>query len=151
MKAHVVKAELPIHEARDDMLAGVVLHAAMALLPVDPAGEALPRREGPVGFVEDPSLLLVHVQHPGLADEAGVGRLAAPFGEKGGPVQGQGPALLRLLAGEDHRLKFPQMAVDIIEFFRHGRRLHTRRGRRPRRPVLICFLRAAEGGGPYGS
>ena len=115
VEAHVVKAVLPVDEAGDDVLAGVVLHPAIALLPVHSAGKALPHGQGPVGIVEDAPLLFVHVQHPRLPDGAGVGRLAAALGEEGGPVQGDRPAALLLLAGRSPRRQMPQMAVDVIE------------------------------------
>ena len=114
VEAHVVKAVLPVHKAGDDVLAAVVLHPAVALLGVHGAGKALPHRQGPVGIVEDAPLLFVHVQHPGGADAAGVGKLAAPLGEKGRAVQGDGKAALRLLAAGHRRLKVEETAVDVI-------------------------------------
>ena len=95
------------------------LHPAKPLLGVHGAGKALPQGQGPVGVVEDAPLLFVHVQHPGGADAAGVGRLAAPLEEEGRAIQGDGIAALRLLAAGHSRLEGEEMAVDVIELFGH--------------------------------
>ena len=107
------------------MLAGVVLHPAVALLAVQAAGVALPHRQGLVRIVEDALLLLLHVPHPGRAQAAGVRRLAAALREKGRAVQLHDPALPLGAAVGHHGVKVKEMAVQIIEFLCHVIRLRV--------------------------
>ena len=116
VEAHVLAAVELMGQARDDVLAGVVLHSYKPLLPVYPAGQMGSHRQRLAAGMEDLPSPLLHIRHRRRADEAGVRLLAAALREKGGPVQNHCPALLVLAAVQHRGLKVKQVAVDIIEF-----------------------------------
>ena len=92
-----------MHEAGDYVLAGVILHAAQALLTVNAAG-MVPQRGGGGRIVYDLAAALLHVGHGDAADDAGVG----------GAVKDDAPAALKLAAFQHLGLKFKHVAVKIV-------------------------------------
>ena len=121
MKAHIVKAEAPVYQARDDVLARVVLHPAQALFEVQAALDAFTHGERAVTEMDDLAAALLHVQHMGRAESAGVGALAAALREEGRAVEDDGKAALCRLAGQDPGGEDGKMAVGITELFGHGK------------------------------
>ena len=102
-----------MHEAGDYVLAGVILHAAQALLAVNAAG-MVPQRDGGGCVVYDLSAALLHVGHRDAANDAGVGELTAALGEEGGAVKDDAVAALKLAAFQHLGLKFKHVAVKIV-------------------------------------
>ena len=102
-----------MHKAGDYVLAGMILHAAQALLAVNAAG-MVPQRDGGGRIVYDLAAGLLHVGHRDAADDAGVGELTAALGEEGGAVKDDAPAALKLAAFQHLGLKFKHVAVKII-------------------------------------
>ena len=96
MEAHILGPEQPVQRPRQDVLAGVLLHLVEPPGPVDlffhrRAGDGLGRQG--LHRVPDNALLLVDVgdgeAHPaGQGQDAAVGGLAAAFGIKDRPGQG---------------------------------------------------------------
>ena len=127
VEAHVVEAEAAMHEAGDDMLARVVLHAPQALLEVEAALDVLPDGQGRVAEVDDLAAALLRVQHARAPQRSGIGALAAALREEGRAVERHGKSLLRLLAGKHLRGENGQMAVRVIELFGHGLLLFKKR------------------------
>ena len=118
MEAHIVKAVELMGKAGENMLARVVLHAAVALLPVKAAavGAGL---QGRVAIMYNLACLFVDFFHADRANKACVGKLSAALGEECGLVQNHGEALFVLCTGKNLCFKLVQVAVGIIKLFSH--------------------------------
>ena len=84
------------------MLAGVLLHMVEAPRPVDVAADLRAYGQRPVAQVGDDTVLLMYIQHAGLAQRAVVGGLTAALGIEGGTVECDGKAALHRLTGLHH-------------------------------------------------
>ena len=123
MKAHVVIAEAAVDDPRDHMLPGVLLHPVKPGLPVDGPDHGRSRLQGSVGDMEQQPRLLPGVQDVYIMQRPPVSRLAAALGKKAGFVQDHRPGIVRPGAAFQHcPRKFPDMGIQIVEFFCfHGR------------------------------
>ena len=101
------------------MLAGVVLHTAKALFPMDAAGVFLPHGEGDCGIVDVPPGLFLNVKNLRLAYKAGICCLSAALGEKGAAVKDDGKAVFYALALQYCGFKFVDVAFHIVKLFGH--------------------------------
>ena len=88
-----------MHNARYDMLAGVLLHQIKATLPIQFADHFFPHGQGTVAKMEDLLSGFLHIQHICLPQRAQIAGLTAAFGIKNGGVQLHLIATLDGLAG----------------------------------------------------
>ena len=117
VKAHILRPEKPVQGAAEDVLPGVLFHMVQTGFPVDLPRHRLPHRQRGVGAVPDDPRLHPGVCHPGAAQGAGVGGLAAAFRVKGGAVQGHTPAFVRRLTGQHPGGEPAQKGVLFVQFF----------------------------------
>ena len=95
-----------VHDAGNDMLAGVLLHFGETLFIVDRAIHFCVGLKFSIGVVDDQVTFFLDIQHLHAAQNAGVGILAAALREKGGAVQHREPALFVGLAVQHMAGKF---------------------------------------------
>ena len=114
MEAHIVAAVSGTDNAANDVFARVLLHMVEPPCPVNASGGGVANIQRLITGVNDDSFFFPHVDDLGIAQNTGVGRLTAPFGIKGRPVQYHLPAGLVLLAGQDGGGEFLQKRVAIV-------------------------------------
>ena len=106
VKAHIVTVEFSAQDAADDVLAAVLLHEVKPPLPVNAPLYRLSHRERPVAEMQHLAVPLPDVLHRRAAQYPPIRRLAAPLRIEGRAVQYYSPAILLLLAGDNHPSKF---------------------------------------------
>ena len=115
VEADVLPAVEPVHDAGDDVLAGVLLHQVEASVPVDlPVHSSVQRSRH---RVDDRAVPLLHVEDLRPAERAEITGLSAALGVEGRPVEHDRPVFPGRLAVEDGRGKFTQIGLVVIEFF----------------------------------
>ena len=117
MKADVFIAEAAVHDAGENMLAGMQLHEREAALIIDLPIDGLPLGKRLFTEVDNLTAALVRVGHADAGQKAGVARLAAALRIKAGSVQHDIIAVLSRLTGYNARFKRCLMRVLIIELF----------------------------------
>ena len=121
VRAHVEPdvfiAEAAVHDAGENMLAGMQLHQFEPPVIIDPALDALPLGKRLGAVVDDLAAAFMRVGHADAGQKAGVARLAAALGIKAGFVQHDIIAVLSRPAGHDARFKRGLMRVPVIELF----------------------------------
>ena len=119
VEADIVVPIFLMHEARYNMLAGVILHPAKARFPVDGAVVAAFDFERLVYIMQNLAILLMRVENSRIAYRAAVAELAAALGEKRRAVKGYKVSRSVLFTGGDGRREGLHVAVDIVKLLGH--------------------------------
>ena len=116
-EAHVLAAELLVRDARQNVLARVLLHVVEAARPVDVALHRLAHAHRRGDGVPDHAVLLVHVHDARSAQRAAVGGLTAALGIKGRGGQSGAQHASVLLAGQHGGAEAGAVCVAFIQSF----------------------------------
>ena len=103
-----------VDDARDDVLAGMLLHQVEPVGVVHDALHGLANGQGRSHPMEDPLPLLMDMEHLHAAQGAPVGGLSAALGVEGGAVQLDLKALLRFRTIHNNGGKLCQTAVGVV-------------------------------------
>ena len=116
MEADIIISEGAVHDAGNDMLAGVLLHFGETLFIVDRAIHFCVGLKLPIGVVDDYVAFFLDVQHLHAAQNSGVGILAAALREEYGLVENYFIALFFLIpcTGQYRCVTAVLMAVFVI-------------------------------------
>ena len=116
MEADIIISEGAVHDAGNDMLAGVLLHFGETLFIVDRAIHFCVGLKFSIGVVDDQVTFFLDVQHLHAAQNSGVGILAAALREEYGLVENYFIALFFLIpcTGQYRCVTAVLMAVCII-------------------------------------
>ena len=116
MEADIIISEGAVHDAGNDMLAGVLLHFGETLLIVDGTVHLCARRKFYVGVMDDDIVLFLHIQHVYAAQASGISVPAAALREEYGLVENYFIALFFLIpcTGQYRCVTAVLMAVCII-------------------------------------
>ena len=101
------------------MLAGVILHPAKALFPIDAAVKSAVDGDRLVYIMHYIAVFLMGVEHRSIADKAAVAGLTAAFGKERRAVEYDLVPILHRLTGKHRSGEGLHVAVNIIKLFCH--------------------------------
>ncbi|MPM82542.1 hypothetical protein SDC9_129603 [bioreactor metagenome] len=119
VKADVRGREQMVKRKRKQVLARVLLHKVEPTRPVQRNRNLTAHRQRAIHAMVDFAVLLAYVEHVRFADGSGVGRLATALRKEHGLVEHDVESILDGGASGDDGGVLLQVAVQIIQAFRH--------------------------------